>query len=528
MTPRLPRWASRLLFGVLLLVAVRTLVSLAGLWLFTTDDAYITLRYSRHLAEGTGIVWNPGSHPAVEGYSNFLFVLIGSLALRTGAEPMLVLKLVGCLSLAGACVALYALARMHLGPLGATLPVLALTADPGVLLWTVSGLETPLYLLLTVAAVAVFTSAFRDPPDQDRGSLFRRGRLATSGFLVFLAALTRPEGPVLGLALALGLVVEVLSRYRQTSPRSSAEGRKVLREGLAGMLALTASAAVPYALYTLWKLSHFHTAVPNSVLCKAGYDGDPWVLTTRYLAVAAPFLALSAVFLWQHRSGRALVLGIVPVAYLILLHGADPIIGYYNRHFLAPHALVLVAAAGALWLLAPRLWREGRGPRWEVAFVVAGVLGTSLQWSMVTPKLEAHAAAYAERMATRRILGEWLDARLGPEDSFLIGDSGLVPYLVRANALDAFCLNNHEAPRPPISRSPERFATWAYQQAPRFLVVHSSLPERLVPRDEYGVFPALVADPGFADYTLAAKIPGPPEDDFHYWIFERTAAPSGP
>jgi hypothetical protein len=42
--------------------------------LFIVDDAYITMRYSRHLAEGYGPVYNIGEK--VEGYSNFLWMLI--------------------------------------------------------------------------------------------------------------------------------------------------------------------------------------------------------------------------------------------------------------------------------------------------------------------------------------------------------------------------------------------------------------------------------------------------------------------
>jgi len=38
------------------------------------DDAFISFRYARHLAEGQGLVWNPEER--VEGYTNFLWVLV--------------------------------------------------------------------------------------------------------------------------------------------------------------------------------------------------------------------------------------------------------------------------------------------------------------------------------------------------------------------------------------------------------------------------------------------------------------------
>src|SRR5208283_5252873 len=38
------------------------------------DDAMISMRYARNLAQGAGLRWNPGLAP-VEGYTNFLWTL---------------------------------------------------------------------------------------------------------------------------------------------------------------------------------------------------------------------------------------------------------------------------------------------------------------------------------------------------------------------------------------------------------------------------------------------------------------------
>ena len=50
---------------------------------FVTDDALIAMRYARHLTEGYGLAWNPGAGP-VEGYSNFLYVMLAAGALKLG------------------------------------------------------------------------------------------------------------------------------------------------------------------------------------------------------------------------------------------------------------------------------------------------------------------------------------------------------------------------------------------------------------------------------------------------------------
>ena len=52
---------------------------------FLGDDSFISFRYAKHLAEGQGLVWNPGDR--VEGYTNFLWVLLMAAGLSVGIAP---------------------------------------------------------------------------------------------------------------------------------------------------------------------------------------------------------------------------------------------------------------------------------------------------------------------------------------------------------------------------------------------------------------------------------------------------------
>ena len=47
---------------------------------FVCDDAFISFRYARNLADGLGLRYNLGVEPPVEGYSNFLWVLLMMIA----------------------------------------------------------------------------------------------------------------------------------------------------------------------------------------------------------------------------------------------------------------------------------------------------------------------------------------------------------------------------------------------------------------------------------------------------------------
>ena len=50
------------------------------------EDAAIPLRYARNLAEGHGIVWNPGGKP-VDGTTDFLFLLMVGGLVKAGLHP---------------------------------------------------------------------------------------------------------------------------------------------------------------------------------------------------------------------------------------------------------------------------------------------------------------------------------------------------------------------------------------------------------------------------------------------------------
>ncbi|HEY6879959.1 MAG TPA: hypothetical protein VI299_18160 [Polyangiales bacterium] len=112
-------------------------------WVFTLDDAFITLRYSAHWAHGLGPSWNPGAEPA-EGYTTTLWMALLALAIRLGLDGLLFAKLAG----AGFAVGALALAS-HMAyrfssrrALAACTPWLLACAYWPFTLHAVSGMET--------------------------------------------------------------------------------------------------------------------------------------------------------------------------------------------------------------------------------------------------------------------------------------------------------------------------------------------------------------------------------------------------
>lgn len=504
-------------------LVVRTAGLLDQLWAFETDDAYITLRYARHLAEGRGVVWNPGAATPVEGYSNFLFVLLGALAVKIGWPPLLALKVVSVGGLFAGCAGLVAIGRRWLGWVGAALPPLILTGIDGAILWTVSGLETAVYMALVVGMAALVFRAidpgrdgFLSPAQAPSGRL-----LVSASVLGFLAAITRPEGPLALILSALALLMAFTPRLSADAELSPEERRRIGRQALFAVVRLIAPFAVLYGGYTAWRLAHFGQLLPNTVHCKAAYDGDPLVLVEGFWRTAWPLLVCSSLALRRLEFRHVLLWGL-PVIYVAILFGVDPIIGYANRHFLPALALLSVTAVVGL-VQGAEAAVGSRAPRQvlELMVVVGWLAVTASPRQVIPATLDAFVAGYGDRMELRREVGQWLEGQLGPEDTYLIGDAGRIPFITTAKVLDAFCLNSAATTRDPINNDPSRFVEYAFDQQPEMMVVHSRLPDALSPRPEYGIYPRLLAHPRFVQEYEYVRRFARPTGEFHYFVFRR-------
>ncbi|MBK8256339.1 MAG: hypothetical protein IPK82_27180 [Polyangiaceae bacterium] len=184
-------------------IAVATLVylllaSLLGTWI--VDDAGISFAYARNASAGFGLVAQPGQAP-VEGFSNLLWVLLLTApATLRALHPVFTAKFIG-----GLCVvtSLYVAHRclrestQRAAP--ATLSTLFLAASPPIVIWSVSGLENGLTLLL---AVLLFSTVVTTPP---RWPL-------RAGILAGLLGAAHPGGMVFALVGPLYFIREVIAR----------------------------------------------------------------------------------------------------------------------------------------------------------------------------------------------------------------------------------------------------------------------------------------------------------------------------
>ncbi|HVT17737.1 MAG TPA: hypothetical protein VHQ90_16355 [Thermoanaerobaculia bacterium] len=225
---------------------------LFGGWLI--DDAGISFVYARNLAAGHGLVSQPGL-PPVEGYSNFLWVLLLALPFWLGLfHPVATPKLLSLALVLGSFVLLARSLRLLSGSqrLGCAV-VLLLAVNSAFVIWTSSGLENPLYVFL-LCALFRLVIAERLRADEPVPPALPAG----AGLLVTALALTRPDAILCGVLYPLlALVPHRGERFR---PRAA----------LPRLLAYGGALAASYGAFLVFRLLYFGQLLPNTYRAKGG------------------------------------------------------------------------------------------------------------------------------------------------------------------------------------------------------------------------------------------------------------------
>ncbi len=348
------------LLSVILLGMLVLLYAQAQHPLAPSEDAYITYRYARNLAEGHGIVWNIGEDP-VEGGTEFLWTVMlagGSRLTGLGIEETarILNLLVGMLAVLTLAVASFLLSGRRALP--AFFATLAFAAGP--LSYHIrAGFATALFtLLLLIVTISLYQLALL--PADHRWRRWAFYILPVAGLLL---GLTRPEG-VLFAAMALVAAFILLDGL----------GRRHL---LVTTLILL---VIPGLIYFLWRWHYFGYFLPNTFYVKNAGD----VLHLRYFPdiydlfrfMAPLFMLIGIGFLLDSPRDAVKKLVILapaiifPWSYLLI----DQLQNLGKRFQYPVYPIFLLAAAMALGGLmlrspCPKVSRK------NLALLVAGVVG---------------------------------------------------------------------------------------------------------------------------------------------------------
>lgn len=314
----------------LLIAGVLVGVAVARAWQvrWLCDDAFFSFRYARNLVRGLGLVYNEGER--VEGFSNLSWTLwiAAGLSLGFEAESWSVVSGVAAFG-----VILGLLTVLHLRTAsrsGLTVPTGLLIAAASLPLqqYATSGLETSAFSALILA-----------------GFVFLH-RPGLAGGVLALAALTRPEGPLLAVIAA---------------------GSVLAMDGARAATRLALGFSVIWGPATLARVAYYGHFFPNTYYAKSG--GLPWwEQGTYYVALFLehqPWM-LAVPFALLVPAARPCAVGAIVYAVYVARVGGD----FMHARFMIPAAILGLAAIDrAVGALVPRL------P--SVALALASLAGVS-------------------------------------------------------------------------------------------------------------------------------------------------------
>lgn len=408
--------------------ATALLIFLAAYFNFYHDDAYITFRYAKHLADGLGPNWNATGR--VEGYTTFLWMALLAGIGKLGFDIVSASRVVAFLAVVGTFLTVFAiwqLWRKDDPESGVSTPVVpaavlvGLALVPAVPFWGFSGMETPLFMaLITVGAYLYLWEA-------------RRRSLVPWSALAFVAAaLTRPEGLV---AIAVTGAFVAAEAFQSTD-----RGRAFQQAAIWG-----GAAVFLYGAYFLWRFSYYDSLLPNTYYAKSEPSLRIFSRGAGYLTTIGvhyhfiPLFAGAAALLSrpQLRRDAAYLLALIAAILAgVVFEGGDD---FGHGRFVMPilPLLFLAGLAGGAVVLK----RAALPPRQAalVAAVALTLAGLAFLPQSYNPGLANTRAADYERY----LFGSWLNEHTPPDytiAAFAIG--ALSYYADDRDFLDLFGLND--------------------------------------------------------------------------------------
>lgn len=424
---------------LLLLAASGLLLPYLG---YLTDDSYIHFQFAKNLMRGDGFAFNAGepTYGATSPLWVLLLAAMGRFVPGADATPLSVAyvpPLVWIAKIAGAAAVLLAvLAMLRLGRRLGWSPAERLALAGFLALhawlarWGISGMETPLAVLLVVLALEALAATL----------LEGRGRASTAGVWFAFASLARPE--VLFLPLLAGMALAVASR-----------GAEVPRSPRARPFAV--GFALPYGAWLVAAHSLFHRLLPNTSAAKAGawLDLERALTAVREslraslaaeavpIALAVLALAFGAGEVWRRLPSGRRAFWLVVALWPVTLVGFFALAGVQvvSRYLLIATPCVLV-----LGLAGFRHLTRGGGPTRRpagvplvLALLLHGAINFGATLLVSAPAARAHAAGLRDSLGE---IGIWARETTPPGTLFAAADIGAFGYYSDRRVLDLYGL----------------------------------------------------------------------------------------
>jgi hypothetical protein len=384
------------------------------LWLgpHVIDDAYITFRYSDRIAAGLGFTYNDGQH--VLGTTSPLFALLLAVASRAHL-PLSAVALAISILADSASILLGAAMLQRAGwQLSALVYALFVAGWPMFLRYSVSGLETSLYVALLLAALY----------------LMERERPVALGVTLAALVLCRIDGGLMAFICALAIC------RRPTAYVT---------------YAAAAVTIAPWVIFTLW---YFHSPVPASVQAKAHMRSTIGGAAAIFGAffMSGPYrvlslLALPGAVAAARSSSAGLRMGLLWWGAYVVLFIVTGAFGPYPWYVVPLLPVYFMALALTIEIAIRRAVSSSLQPIASLAAVAIIVVGIGVR----LPVLQRTLDDWGTREAAYREVAERV---VDPHDCVLAAtEIGALGYFYRGPILDLMGLVSPQSVGRPISQS---------------------------------------------------------------------------
>ena len=464
------------------------------------EDAAILMRYSEHLAQGHGIVWNVGDRP-VEGATDFFFMVLLAALARVGCTLLAAARILGFIAHLLTVGLVYITARTlsSAGRLAAFISAAYLGLGPG-LEYIQTGFGTPVFALF---ACLTWYFAIK----------IERGEVTGSAPLIFaylglVTALIRPEGALLVLLILIAICWA----------RGPQESRGLITRFVIAFV-------LPGACYFFWRWHYFGYLLPNPFYVKGGghlHWSSLGISTHNLFVLCGPFTLAYVLGLCHRETRRRAIFSLIPIlgftGLWILMSDA---MNYKMRYQYAVLPIALASwpplVDSARTALEKFKW-QSLHPRTRGLLQILG--GTLTLWL-----LTCVGEAWVDRNSVPEFNYEValvLSHYAGKGYTLATSEAGVLPLYSEWRAIDTWGLND-----PWIAHHGLITAQYLQQQRPEVIIFHASYSPGVVPAPNPHWFSPLawhlmtLTLKSYAeshDYCLASVYGSARRDAFYYYV----------
>ncbi len=378
---------------------------------FYTDDAYISLRYAHNLLSGNELVWNLGQR--VEGYTNFLHIILISLVGLTGIDLVFASRLVNGLAFLSMNIFIILFLRSLLkkqagrGRWGMAMIAIVLSINTSPMIsWIYGGLEGPLFAALATIGAIYFLFTLNE-------NIKRTDLIVCSLFFV-LAGLTRPDGLLFWMGSLLYLILYL--KFNRLP---------VLSKAVYFLIPLV----VIYLPYFIWRYTYYGELLPMTYYVKAtGFAVERiWngILYIYSYIVAPPFIFIMLLIILpfslfkRHFDIKMLYLLSLIVLYLlyIIYIGGDYMHSFRHLLPLIPLSIILL-----FMMIAPFTKKVSLLKLVAIYACVLTLIMMQFFWSCTSARLMNPEDYVAARV------GKYINDNFPPGSLIALNTAGATPY----------------------------------------------------------------------------------------------------